>query len=253
MASGTVPLSLSLKADGDQPSLVVSGQVDHSNVYRLVTVLDYLVDEHRRCVSLNLADVHSIDTTALGCLAESATQLSEKQRRLHVTDASRAVQKSLDSHPLGDLICVEEKCTEQCCQMASQACQIDLFTLPSDTSYCREARQRVKGVAEAAGLGGNVIRDVLMAVGEAVSNAVRHGHSGADDSSFTVGCYASAERMCVSVSDNGPGFSPDDLPSFEDVLFLEHGRGIHCIRSLMDEVSFNFDGGTTIRLVKVVG
>lgn len=250
MGSGTAPLSLSLKSNGGQPSLVVSGEVDQSNVYRLVTVLDYLVDEHPRCVSLNLADVQSIDSTALGCLTESATQMSERQRRLHVSDASCAVQKCLDRHPLGDLICVEENCTGQCCEIASQACRVDLFTLPSETARCGEARHRVKEVAESAGLSASMLREVLMAVGEAVANAVRHGHSGADDSSFTVGCYASADRICVCVSDNGPGFCPDNLPSFEDVLFAEHGRGIHCMRSLMDEVNFSFEGGTTVRLVK---
>lgn len=252
MASGTALLSLSLKSDGDQPSLVVSGQVDHSNVYRLVTVLDYLVDEHERCVSLNLADVQSIDSTALGCLTESASQLSEKQRRLHVSNASCAVRKSLDQHLLGDLICKEETCTGQCCEIAARACRIDLFTLPSETSCCREARARVKSIAEAAGLGGDWLRDVMMAVGEAVTNAIRHGHSGSPDSSFTVGCHASSERICVSVSDNGPGFCPDALPTFEDTLFAESGRGIYCMNSLMDDVKFSFDGGTTIRLVKAI-
>lgn len=253
MASATAPLSLSLKSNGDQPSLVVSGQVDHSNVYRLVTVLDYLVDQHERCVSLNLADVHSIDSTALRCLTESATQLNERQRRLHVSEASGEVRQSLGNHLLGELICKEENCTGQCCGMAAQRCRIDLFTLPSETSYCREARLRVQNVAEAAGLGGNWLKDVLMAVGEAVTNAVRHGHSGQDDSCFTVGCYASSDRICVSVSDSGPGFMPEDVPTFEQALFAEHGRGIHCMNALMDEVTYNFNGGTTIRLVKAVG
>lgn len=247
----SAPLSLALKSDGDQPALVVSGQVDHSNVYRLVTVLDYLVDEHERCVSLNLADVDSIDSAALGCLTESASQLSERQRRLHVSGVSCAVRKSLDRHLLGDLVCMEANCTGRC-ERAAQTCRVDLFTLPSDTACCREARHRVKQVAEAAGLGGNWLRDVLMAVGEAVTNAVRHGHSGAGDSSFTVGCYASSERISISVSDNGPGFDPQGLPSFEDALLAEHGRGIHCMNSLMDEVAYSFDGGTTIRLVKAV-
>lgn len=253
MAYSMAPLSLSFKSDGDLRSLVVSGQVDHSNVDRLVTVLDYLVDEEERCVSLDLADVHSIDSTALSCLTESASQLSEKQLRLHVSDASPAVQDCLDSHLLGDVICSKEQCSGQCCDLAAQSCRIDLFTLPSDTSYCREARNRIRAVAESAGLGGDWLRDVLMAAGEAVTNAIRHGHSGQQDSSFTVGCYASSERISISVSDSGPGFCPQDLPTFEDALFAEHGRGIHCMNSLMDAVVFSFDSGTTIRLIKGVG
>lgn len=253
MALSSAPLSLSLKPDGDQPALVVSGQVDESNVYRLVTVVDYLADERDNCVSINLADVHSIDDAALACLAESAGQLTEKHRRLHVSDASHAVQKSLNRHVLGELVCSEETCAGRCCDIEVQPSQFDLFTLPAELPSCREARNRVRRVAEAAGITGSLLGDVVMAVGEAVANAVQHGCTGADGSSFTVGCIASQSRICISVSDNGPGFQVDDIASAEDSLLSERGRGIHCISSLMDEVSFHFDGGTTIRLVKHAG
>ena len=252
MALSMAPLSLSLMSDGNQPSLVVSGQVDETNIYRLVTVLDHLVDEHERCVSLDLSDVDSIDATALGCLAESAGAFSEKQRRLHLKDVSIAVQQSLDRHLLMELLCCEPECAGHACELAARTCRMDLFTLPSDPSYCREARNRITRVAEAAGLGGNWLRDVMLAVGEAIANAIRHGHSGEMDSSFTVSCLANSERISVSVSDNGRGFRMDRLPSFEDVLMLEHGRGIHCMKALMDEVNFSFEGGTSVRLVKHV-
>ena len=50
-----------------------------------------------------------------------------------------------------------------------------------------------------------------------------------------------------------PGFRLEDVPRFEDALFKEHGRGIHCMTALMDEVSFSFEGGTSVRLVKRAG
>ena len=250
MALSIAPLSLTLESDGNQPSLVVSGHVDETNIDRLVTVLDHLVEEHEHCVSLDLTDVASIDATALGCLAESAGTFSERRRRLHLKDASDAVQQSLDRHLLMDILCSEPECAGHACEIAARICRMDLFTLPSDAAYCREARDRVRQVAESAGLGGNWLRDVLLAVGEAVSNAIRHGSIGADDSSFTVSCIANPERISISVSDNGPGFRIQDIPNFEDALFREHGRGIHCMNVLMDEVGFSFEGGTSVRLVK---
>lgn len=250
MAIDSAPLSLSLHSDGVQPSLVVSGQVDETNVYRLVTVLDHLVEEHERCISLDLADVASIDTAALGCLAESAGAFSERQRRLHLKDASGPVRKSIDRHLLRDIFCCEAECAGHACEITAAICRMDLFTLPSDVSYCREARNRVRQVAESAGLGGNWLRDVMLAVGEAVTNAVRYGHSGEADSCFTVSCLANPERISVSVSDSGPGFRMDEVPSFEDALMMEHGRGIHCMNALMDEVSYSFEGGTSVLLVR---
>ena len=252
MAIDSAPLSLSLQSDGIQPSLVVSGQVDETNVYRLVTVLDHLVEEHERCISLDLADVASIDNAALGCLAESAGAFSEKQRRLHLKDASDHVQQSIDRHLLRDIFCCEVDCAGHACELATATCRMDLFTLPSEPSYCREARNRVKQVAESAGLGGNWLRDVMLAVGEAVTNAVRHGHSGQPDSCFTVSCLANPERISISVSDSGPGFRMDEIPEFEDALMMEHGRGVYCMNALMDEVSYSFEGGTSVRLVKRV-
>lgn len=252
MALNAAPLSLSLNSDGHQPALVVSGQVDETNVYRLVTVLDHLVDEHERCVSLDLTEVESIDTAALGYLAESAGAFTERQRRLHIKDASNAVQQTLDRHLLMDLFCSEPECAGRACQITAQACRMDLFTLPSDPCRCREARNRVKEVAESAGLGGNWLRDVMVAVGEAVTNSINHGHSGDEDSTFTVSCLANSERISISVSDNGPGFRIDEVPTFDDFLMGEHGRGIHCMNALMDEVSYSFEGGTSVRLVKRV-
>ena len=252
MALEAAPMSLSLQSDGSQPSLVVSGHVDETNIYRLVTVLDHLVEEHEHCVSLDLGEVESIDSTALGCLADSAGALGEQRRHLHLKQASGAVRRCLNRHPLGDLFCLEEQCLGHRCEAAARACRMEVFNLPSDPACCREARNRVMRVAEEVGLEGQWLRDVMLAVGEAASNAVSHGHSGLEDSSFTVSCHATSDRISVSVSDNGPGFRLEDTPSFEQALFAEHGRGIICMNSLMDEVNFTFDGGTTVRLVKRV-
>lgn len=252
MGRASAPLSLFLDSDGDQPSLIVSGHVDETNIDRLVTVLDHLGEEHERCVSLDLGDVASINATALGYLAESASSFSERRRRLHIKDASVAVQRFLDRHLLMDLFCCEPECAGHACKIASRVCRMDMFTLPSEPIYCREARNRISRVAESVGLGGYWLCDVLVAVGEALTNAVRHGRSDTGDSAFTVSCIANSERISVSVSDNGPGFRLEDIPSFEESLFREHGRGIHCMQALMDEVSFSFEGGTSVRLVKRV-
>jgi anti-sigma regulatory factor (Ser/Thr protein kinase)/anti-anti-sigma regulatory factor len=243
-------MSLSLQSDGNRPSLAISGHVDETNVYRLVTVLDHLVEEHDRCVSLDLSELESINTTALGYLAESAGVLSERRRRLHLREASGDVRRCLHRHPLGELFCLEEQCLGHDCEIAARACLMEVFDLPSDPACCREARHRVLRVAREAGLEDQWLRDVMLALGEAVANAVRHGHSGQDDSSFTVSCLASSDRISVSVSDSGPGFRLADRPSYDETLLAESGRGIHCMNSLVDDVSFSFDGGTTVRLVK---
>ena len=129
--------------------------------------------------------------------------------------------------------------------------EADHFTLSSSMANCQEARVRVDRVAEAAGMCQVARSDIMLAVGEAVANAVEHGNCGNPDGSFRVCCLATAEKLWVSVSDEGLGFRPDDLPSIEEALLTERGRGVHCMNAVMDEVGFDFASGTTVRMMKM--
>ncbi len=248
MAIDTAHMGLSLRSDENRPSLAISGHVVESDVNRIVSALDHLTEEHQQCVSLDFSEVDGIDTAALYCLVNSAGNRTRPLQRLHFRQASDEVRRCLDCHPLSELFYFEERGYESACPQTS--CRMDVFSLPSDTAYCREARRRIKDVARQAGLEDDCISDVLLAVGEAVANAIRHGHSGREDSTFTVRCLAAPDKLSVSVSDNGRGFLPDDQQRKEVAWYAESGRGISCMRSLVDEVSFSFNGGTTVRLVK---
>ncbi|NLN75922.1 MAG: hypothetical protein GX139_06390 [Armatimonadetes bacterium] len=249
MAFVAAPMTLSLRSGEDRPSLAISGHVVESDVCRIVSALDHLTGENYRCVSLDLSEVCSIDTAALDCLAESAHAHSE--RHLRLSRASGEVQRHLTHHPIGRYYHVDEQLPE--CDVPGKSWKLDVFSLPSDSIYCREARHRVRQVARDAGLEDHWIGDMLVAVGEAVTNAIKYGHSGREDSTFTVSCLASSDRLSVSVSDNGPGFVPALAAAGEIDWFAESGRGVQCMYSLADDVSFSFNGGTTVRLVKNYG
>lgn len=94
----------------------------------------------------------------------------------------------------------------------------------------------------------------VLAVREAVMNAVMHGNKERPDSEVTVDFRLGPERIEVSVQDQGEGFDPETLgdPLAAENLLSEGGRGVYLIRQLMDEVSFSFPegGGTRIEMVK---
>lgn len=94
----------------------------------------------------------------------------------------------------------------------------------------------------------------VLAVREAVMNAVLHGNKERDDRSVRVEYSLTGEQIRIDVTDQGEGFDPGQLhdPLSSENLLREGGRGVYLMRQFMDEVNFLFPdgGGTTISLVK---
>jgi len=248
------PLSILVELDGIQPSLALNGIANSSTISHVVDMLDKLADEKESCVSLDLGGVESMDTAALAGLAGSAGTYHNMQRRLHLSKTSTSVKYLLDKHLLSDIFCMEKKCKHCCspdsCGIASQAWAIDVFSLPCAMESGREARERVDQIAQTVGFSKCGRADIALAVGEAVANAIEHGCCCDCKGSFTVSCIATTEKLNVTISDGGSGFRLEDIPDPTEALFSERGRGIFCMNAVMDEVSYQFDAGTTVRMVK---
>ena len=88
--------------------------------------------------------------------------------------------------------------------------------------------------------------DVVLAVHEAVSNAMRHG---APDElgHIRLGASVGVERLTFTVHDSGEFKDPEVVPPDAD-----HGRGLEMIGVLMDEVVITVGpAGTTVRLSRL--
>lgn len=86
---------------------------------------------------------------------------------------------------------------------------------------------------------------VELALREAVNNAVVHGNQLDARKSVHVRCRCKVgEGISLIVSDQGQGFDPRSVPDCvsRECLEAEHGRGIHLMKSAMDEVSFQHRG-----------
>ena len=86
---------------------------------------------------------------------------------------------------------------------------------------------------------------------EAIANAMIHGNvkDPAKDVHITIG--VDNECLRIRVRDQGQGFDINSLPGPEGNALDDHGRGIHIIRCLMDEVTYRrLDGGNVLEMVK---
>ncbi len=113
------------------------------------------------------------------------------------------------------------------------------LTLPTRVDVVSMAKDAVVGAAESQGFGEADRFAIAVAVAEAVSNAVRHGNRLDPGKQVRIECLLNEATVEIAVSDAGVGFDPTTLPDPTAAENLESGsgRGVHLIRSYMDEVS----------------
>ena len=99
--------------------------------------------------------------------------------------------------------------------------------------------------------------EVLVALDEAIVNAIKHGNKLDEEKRVFVVFTLEPRTFDVSVRDEVKGFDPGLVgdPLAEENLLKADGRGIFFMRSFMDDVSYSFPpaGGTVVHMRKRLG
>ncbi len=125
------------------------------------------------------------------------------------------------------------------------------FLLPSHPRLLSLVRTAVGELGAACGLADRECRALSLAVDEALANIIRHAYRGEVDHRIEVDCRALADRLEITLLDQGDPPDPSrltgELPDHEALS----GRGMHIIKTLMDEVAYEqVSGGNQVRLTK---
>jgi serine/threonine-protein kinase RsbW len=124
------------------------------------------------------------------------------------------------------------------------------FEAPSRPSAVAGIRERVRRFARRMPFTLDELDDIRVAVGEACTNAVKHGHNPLHPR-INIRLERHPDALRVFVTDHGPGFDPATVCPPRAQELCEFGRGIVCMRGLMDEVVFHrLDPGMRVELVK---
>ncbi len=130
------------------------------------------------------------------------------------------------------------------------------ISIPSSPDYIASVDEFLENWLRERNIPEDTIADLAIAVTELVNNAIKHGNK--KDVSKTgdrLLSYVDGEAQ-ATISDQGPGFNPDNVPNpvAEENLLKEIGRGIFIVRSLMDDVRFAFPsgGGTQVTITKKI-
>jgi anti-sigma regulatory factor (Ser/Thr protein kinase) len=93
--------------------------------------------------------------------------------------------------------------------------------------------------------------NIGIAIGEALASAIVHGNHCDPRKKVRISVVLNENcDLLVSVKDSGSGFDPSVLPDpiVAENLLAKRGRGLFLIRHFMDQVEFNFDRGTEVRM-----
>jgi serine/threonine-protein kinase RsbW len=115
------------------------------------------------------------------------------------------------------------------------------FKMPSDLKYLDGVLDYINERLLKLGLINPGESEVLIALDEAIVNAVKHGNKCDPRKNVQIVADFSPRGARFTVKDSGCGFSRDQVPDPRDPsrLLEPNGRGLLLINHIMDEVSYN--------------
>ncbi|MGH9387503.1 MAG: ATP-binding protein [Vicinamibacterales bacterium] len=131
------------------------------------------------------------------------------------------------------------------------ACELNMV-IPATPSAIPKVSEGLQQLLESKHWSDDEVMKVVLALDEALANAIRHGCKG--DPTKSVQCivtHDSSGDLTIIVRDPGPGFDVASVPNPLEArnMFKSSGRGVFLINQLMDEVAFA-DGGREVLMRK---
>lgn len=122
--------------------------------------------------------------------------------------------------------------------------------IPSAPEYVGIVRHAVEGIARRMDFGAAEIEDIELAVGEACTNAVKHGCPNGNGHKVEIRCVVLADGLQIEITNSIANCEYPKVPITPD-LGKEGGLGLFLIRKLVDEVDLLWDRDTaTVRMLK---
>lgn len=99
---------------------------------------------------------------------------------------------------------------------------------------------------EANGFSREDIFAVHLALGEAFTNAIKHGNKMDPGKEVKIDYSVDVDKIEISMTDQGEGFDPEAVPDprYGENLYKPEGRGLLLMRSYMDVIKFNEEGNS---------
>jgi len=116
--------------------------------------------------------------------------------------------------------------------------------IASSLSNITEVESLIDKVCDDLGLNEDYYGNILIAVTEAVNNAIIHGNKNEESKQVVVEVDHEGTNLTFNVIDHGDGFDFENLPdpTAPENIQKPDGRGIFLMKNLSDDVNFDLNG-----------
>jgi serine/threonine-protein kinase RsbW len=118
--------------------------------------------------------------------------------------------------------------------------------IESKMANLRLIENAIDEITSSLGINQDNYGKILVATLEAVNNAITHGNKFNPDKMVLVEITVENDEMVVTVTDEGTGFNPTNIPDPTRPENIEElsGRGVFLMKKLADAISFNEKGNS---------
>ena len=137
--------------------------------------------------------------------------------------------------------------------MANLGPQVLMHSAPSMYEHLATFAEVVESAVQQAGVSEDEQVDLMVAVMEALNNAIDHGNGEDATKNVHLKIEILPSTITVWVQDEGSGFNPDTTPDPREPhnLLNDSGRGLLMMRAFMDEVEVvPSKTGTLVKMIK---
>jgi serine/threonine-protein kinase RsbW len=122
------------------------------------------------------------------------------------------------------------------------------LVLQSNLNSISRIEPYVNQIVSDFGINDEIYGNILIALTEAVNNAILHGNKEDKSKKVTIKLVSNnpKNQLVFQISDDGPGFNHNHIPdptAPENILKLG-GRGVFLMRQLSDKIEFMNNGST---------
>ena len=125
----------------------------------------------------------------------------------------------------------------------------------SRTENLGKIRTFLYSISEAAGFDKKKREEIILAADEACTNIIKHAYEFNPDKEIEISVFFQNDKLTIIIKDTGKKFHPQSVepPDLEAKLKKRKsgGLGVHLIKTLMDDVEYDFSN-PDINILKLV-